>query len=278
MQTNKIQIFVDDILQQKNLLEHLNVPYKLKISGSSKKLYCKHDGVEHIYKDTVTEYSMKELIFIKKVRNEIISNCKAWEKKNKRKIEKHISYYIDYSKNMPYSVSNCIEIDLNSAYWYLAHDMGYISNETFQMGLDIDREGNLIYRKKVRLAALGSIARLDRFITWDGLGTQHENYELWTERNEYAKAFFNISRYIYDIMNCCASVLGKDFLFFWVDAIFFINRPENISNVVDVIEQAGLKYKQYYISKFEFVKKDSKITVTSPDHKELNRTFNLKKV
>lgn len=259
----KIQI--SNILAQRELLMKNSEDFNVILTNSVKKIEC--NGVQ--YFNVLSEFTNIELNFIKKVRREIIERCKAYELKH-GKIETLKCNYVNWSIELPFSCSKVWEVDMNSAYWTFAEHLGYISPETYKIGLE--------QRKKVRLAALGSVAKGEKVIQYK----KGEYFDSYVIRNEYAKAFYNVSRYIYDIMAICKAALGEDYLFFWTDAIFFKYSKkgaeiDNLKLVKDIILEAGLESKEYFISDFKFNKTDKQIIVKSEGHKRYSRTFNLSK-
>lgn len=100
------------------------------------------------------------------------------------------------------------EIDLNSAYWEIAHKLGYISEKTYKAGLKVS--------KPARLAALGSAAKVSLFYHFDG---RRENF-IKEERRETAPAFFHICKTLGELMLKVTANI-QDFVFgYYVDAFF----------------------------------------------------------
>lgn len=256
------KIGVLDVMAQKELILSMDkrASFDIILSGSVKKLI--HGNIE--YSNMLSIFSMDELRFIRKVKNEIIKNCQIYEKTS-GKIPSYYCPYVNWSKNLPYNSENLVEIDISGAYWQGAFQGGYISESVYNEGFN--------YRKKVKLASLGSIAKREIVFKYENgkfLRTEP------TKRHEYSKAFFNISRYIYDVMNLCAISLGNSYLFFWVDAIFFENSPKNVNLVTEILRDCDMDFKQYNIEKFNFDKKTGIATVSSNGHERKIRKFNFK--
>lgn len=256
----KIEIKNIEAQYQLILQQNPKANFKIILSGATRKII--HN--EAVYTNMFNKFSFKELLFIKKVRTNIISNCEAYEAKN-GSIPKYECSYVDWSNNIPINCENICEIDLNAAYWEIAFQSGYISPEIYNEGFN--------FRKKIRLVSLGSIAKNEKIIEYkDG-----EYFGITENRHKYAKIFFNISRYVYDIMNICKDFLGKDYLFFWVDAIFFKNSDSNRAMIHEILNDAEMKFKTYHIKKLEFDKKLNIVKVSSDEHSANIRQFNLKK-
>ena len=257
-----MRIEIKNIEAQYNLILQQNktANFDLVISGSTRKIL--HEG--DIYTNMVSNFSLKELIFIKKVRNDIIKNCTEYEAKNGA-IPNHQCSYVDWDSKLPFNCSKVCEIDLNAAYWEMAFQCGYISPAIYNEGFN--------FRKKIRLVSLGSIAKNEKTVSYRN-GEFHSITEF---RHKYAKVFFNISRYIYDIMNICKGILGKNYLFFWVDAIFFINEVGAKEQIFEILQDSEMNYKTYLIDNFNFDAKKQIVTITSGEHKNQLRQFNLKK-
>ena len=110
--------------------------------------------------------------------------------------------------------NNVTEVDLNKAYWILAHKMGYLSKEIYEEGLTVD--------KMTRLIAWGSIAASARVYRVD-----HENRKQLIEEkvNRVTRSyFFDVAHELGQHMSEVLSSHSQSVLFYWVDAFFIKGR------------------------------------------------------
>ena len=83
-----------------------------------------------------------------------------------------------------------------------------------------------------------------------------------TIRNyETENIWFAICHRVSEIMKVLVSDLGGDFLFYWVDGIYFKRTDENIKKVTDFLESCSYECKFEDVSKVEFF--DDKFLVYS---------------
>jgi len=108
---------------------------------------------------------------------------------------------------------NCVQMDLNRAYWKFAFKEGFISQEIFSEGLEVD--------KSIRLIAFGAIAGVKHEYTFDALNNRY----VYTAKivNEKTRSyFFHVSSEIDKIMMELFKT-SNHCLFYWVDALFLKN-------------------------------------------------------
>ena len=170
--------------------------------------------------------------------------------------------YFDFYLRKEGVFKNVVEIDINSAYWILAYKMGYISEEQYNKGLDLE--------KIERLSVLGSIARIQYIFQYiDG-------EPMTAERNVSANgriAFFNICSKLGNIMSDIVNENGRNFFFFfWVDAFFCSSHIAD--SVVESIKSRGLDCKIKKMSSISVKKeKDTfKVFATQKGSKLRNST------
>jgi len=140
-------------------------------------------------------------------------------------------------KNEDYDTKNeTIGIDIDNAYWSIAHLKGYISENTYKKGLEKDN------MKAIRLSALSSLGKEKCYKVYKkGKYIHDEIHNKDLKRQE----IYNDIRYTtYGIMYECAEVLQNDFHSWKTDCIFFKKSKKNIKMVKDLIESYGLTCKQ----------------------------------
>lgn len=161
----------------------------------------------------------------------------------KRDIERYIK---DYGYITPFDELpvNCINeyydkdrgyvgIDVDNAYWSVAHLKGYISENTFRKGLDLD--------KSVRLSALSSLGKSRAYQVYvDG---EISHTELVKGSGEIENFYIDIRYSTYGVMREIAELLGEDFYSWQTDCINFYDTKENRRVVKAMITNYGLECK-----------------------------------
>lgn len=151
--------------------------------------------------------------------------------------EKKLQYYSHALK--PCSYKEVMNIDIKNAYASILFNDGFISPETFQYLEKI--------QKLDRLASLGMLAYKRNIFEY----VEGELKNTSVKIGEFRDVFFYCVRKTAEIMRECEEVLGKDFLFTWVDGIYFRKLSRNIILVSEILETHKLKYTIEKLSKFE---------------------------
>lgn len=156
-----------------------------------------------------------------------------------------ISYY--RFNSIPEETGEVMEIDVNKAYWELAHRYGYISSEIYQAGLDTEKIGKL-----TRLVALGSLASKKKVFQFDGQNYHPIGYQFDPVLRSY---FFHVSLELDLIMNRIFTDIGESALFYWFDA-FFVS-PEVAGYIENELNREGLGIKKQPIREVKKIKSNS---------------------
>lgn len=194
------------------------------------------------YLCTQNKLSGKELGFIRRVKSEVSRRAGAPEKWG----AEDVSFFRMNREILPGTYCNFLEIDVNSAYWNLAHKLGFLGDEVYWQGLEV--------RKPVRLIALGACATTKRIYSYD---TKSGRYSFDGSRFDPKTrwVFFRVAAELGDIMEKVILKVGREnFLGYWVDA--FLVDSGRKERVKDVIRSLGLSCK---------VKDLSSITVKNID-------------
>ena len=144
---------------------------------------------------------------------------------------------IEYSGNIDERLFGKVTgTDLNHAYWRIAYLKGIISELTYLKGLPDEF-------KSVRLAALSTMGQQKKYqIIKDGMLT-HE-YKI-IKGNEQLQNVYKLIRYTcYRYMNQVRKMLGKDFLCYKTDCIYYIDTKQNRKKVNDFFMKKDLLIKQ----------------------------------
>lgn len=129
----------------------------------------------------------------------------------------------------------CDEVDLNKAYWVAAHKVGVISDEIFQEGLSSGLS------KIELLACIGTMAKVQKERSYDG---QRYQKSVTLQDSALTKHIWRAVSYQVDkCMQDCARALGKEFLFYWTDAVFFHSTPANKALVDSAVKAHGFESK-----------------------------------
>lgn len=126
--------------------------------------------------------------------------------------------------------------DLNHAYWRIAYNLGIISELTYTKGLSDEF-------KAVRLAALSTLGAEKKYkVIRDGKIT----YDIKTiEGDKELQQIYKLIRFTcYRYMNQVKKILGKDFLCYKTDAIYYTDTKQNRKIVKEFFESKNLLTKQ----------------------------------
>lgn len=128
--------------------------------------------------------------------------------------------------------------DLNSAYWTIAYNLGIISKNTYEKGIGNDL-------KQIRLATLSTLGSGKKYyVIKDGELT---NDEVCIGSDEKLADVYRLIRYTcYMYMNHLKNKLGKSFVAYRTDCIYYIDTKENRSIVHKYFKSKKLTYKQLY--------------------------------
>lgn len=183
-------------------------------TATSSTIVIRQHRCRYVYNQTGDKYNFKNFHLFAQIRREVLKNI---EKKGLHVPiirSSDIDYYAFaqelYQVKDKKDIPDVWELDINMAYYNAAYALGYISKEFYEKCKTLD--------KKVRLRLIGSIAILKtKFIYRHG-----RLDDVQTVSNPLLRsAWFHICRYVADAMRDMAKILGKDFMFFWVDGIVF---------------------------------------------------------
>ena len=126
--------------------------------------------------------------------------------------------------------------DLNHAYWRIAYNLGIISENTYERGLNDDF-------KEVRLAALSTLGGRKKYNKIkDGVITDEV---LVIDGDEDLRKIYTLIRYTcYKYMTEVKKILGRDFLCYKTDCIYYIDSDKNRKKVQDFFHKKDLLMKQ----------------------------------
>lgn len=241
-----------------NVLMDFGIPHHVFLTNNSTKIKCS----DATYLVSDRHLSFKDLAFIQKVK-------RYAEKVGKPKSiydSKDIQYFKMYHKKDGL-YTDVVEMDVNKAYWQIAYNLGYLSKEIYEKGLEVD--------KMTRLISFGSVATnkaMYKYIPdFKGDGGQVGKYDYQGEEiNKVTRSyFFEVAKRLDIIMGKVARKIGKEnILFYWVDA-FFVKRSA-VPYMTYLIEQEGLSLKKKEISSISFQKQGSVMKVLVVEKGEIS--------
>lgn len=219
------------IKKKTKVLHKQSMSYTLVVGGSSYTLDSP------LFKDKAfsrSNLTNQDLVFIKKVKRHVLKN-KIYVNFLDQYFPSDISY-MDVNPNLQnQKFPNAIEIDVNEAYWKTAYILGIIDEAIYEEG----KKGKL--GKYTRLVALGALAkRVTKFVYVDGKFSHKE--EVRSELTE--NVWYSICKRLSDVMQGAKKILGDDYLFYWVDGIYFINTKANRKKITKYFLKNGYTSKE----------------------------------
>lgn len=205
------------------------------------------DLYKHIYIFSGEIVSYKDMHLLREVKQEVTSQTKSIEV---GELNENVTYFdfsntvkdIELDSGTMYSLDKVCEVDITKAYYYTAHKLGYISTEFFNMCLDLP--------KPKRLRLIGSIATKKKIEVWEG-GQMVEYFSKTDEK--LRQCWFNIIRYTDNVMKEVKNKLDDDFIFYWVDGIYFKDRGYNVQIAKSIFEKFDFSVTYEKLQKIEAV-------------------------
>jgi hypothetical protein len=236
----------DDIRSKTEFLYGRKTPFRYVRTGNSYELYSSVWNCKSFRKGFTSE----DLQFIKKVKRQA-KNPDIIIKYIDKDYQANPIEYIKVNENIKVGdrFDNVICVDINSAYWVSAFQLGIIDEEIYQKGKKIN--------KIVRLAALGSLAKKTETFEFDG----ERMIKKTVERSyETENLWFSICDKVGSLMSKLSKRIGNDFITYWVDGIYFVNTPENYKIITETFKNEGYACKIEQVSSIVFNQSDFVIT------------------
>ena len=148
----------------------------------------------------------------------------------------YINTKFDYEKDV-------IGMDINNAYWHVALLKGYITEVTYEKGLE--KEG----LKSIRLASLSSLGKSRVYNVYEN--GEHKLDEKVKTNDSLQNVYLDIRYSTYGVMREIARELGDDFCSWKTDCVFFHDTFQNREKVRAIIESYGLECKIEYKNKLK---------------------------
>jgi hypothetical protein len=247
------------LLEKQKVLIDMDEEYTIKVVNGNYELISNMFTHKTFKK---SEYTMDELKFIKSVRSYI--------KRNEIYLLPHFQDNQVFPQDVHYvkvarvpmfkKFDNVCEVDIDQAYWETAYQLGIISDDIYVKG----SKGNI--SKKARLTALGSLAKKTYNYKFKGdklLDTIIDKEPL------LENLWFTICKRVSDVMHQVIEELNGDFIFYWVDGIYFQNTKENVAAAMNVFIENGYQSKFKKVNQIYF--HETGFTVN--DYGEIKREF-----
>lgn len=232
---------------------------------------------------TVSRYSRKiKILDESKPRTSFYSNTRInfkvfhIAKELKKELEKSISFVNSYMATKDYEYSICndylgdfcakevVNVDLNSAYLTVLHRDGFISDELYNKINDVD--------KKSRLVLIGLLAYEPEI--WEFKGGERTNIK--REGNPFRNFFFYCVQQVSDCMKETYNLIRNDFIFSWVDGIYFICDGFLKDLSVELIKKRGFCCSVETCKDFVFEKKERFVNISFFSEDGTKKIFNVK--
>jgi len=232
--------YKSDFFDYVKFMEEIREPFRIEYTNGMYQIFSALHGKREFKNGTI---SMKGMNFIKTIKNRIIKSEIIEKIPKKTPKELGLKYLLFNDHYMGKTMDNIIELDLNSAYWKSAYKLGIISKKDYYKGLQ--------QPKLERLASLGSLAKTVRVREFNG--RKYSKVTIKNDSQDTRHVWFAISSEVDKLMLKCAKELKDQFVFYWVDALFFIDTPENRKKVQSMVKEAGYdsKFIKILFAKFD---------------------------
>lgn len=167
------------------------------------------------------------------------------------KIRKHEVEFFEHDFRSNFFTPEITNIDLSNAYATILYNEGYITEKTFKHLSKL--------HKSERLGSIGMLASKKYSFDYDESG-QIAKYTLIT--GKYENFFFYCAKKTQEIMRDLRKICGKNFLFIWVDSVYFRPDPEIEALVKEHITLSGFKFKRDLLKDFAINIVNGKVKLT----------------
>lgn len=182
-----------------------------------------------------------------------------------------------YDTGTIYTIDNVIEADITKAYYRTALNLKLITEDFYNRCLEIP--------KNDRLRLIGSIATF-KTIQHYRKGILQEDMTEIIEDENLREAWFKICSYVDEAMQVFKACLKDNFLFYWVDGIYFRDfdtvedfvKEAGFSNNIDYIfaevsKNYNFEWKTQKLQRFELLNKGNCLEINITDSKGRKRPF-----
>jgi hypothetical protein len=237
------------------------VDFKLKLSNYTTEIIC-------------PEIPFFNINYLKKPQNNAVFSAAhkikhdltIWTANEMPELKKQDCKYFDMSARVKKITSTqCTNIDLTAAYITILFNDFFISEETFNFVMRLP--------KLDRLAAVGMLASHKQIFTYqNGIPIIFEEIT-----NPLENYFYYCVNRTAEIMDKVKLKLENDFIFTWVDSIYFIDNDNKVNEwlVSEMIKDEGLKFKVKTCDFLQIKEHENFVNITFYDPDRDLKTFNI---
>ena len=216
---------------------------ELPVSLSALELDSKAKGRRMIFSEQ--HFKKRDLHLFNAIKKEVTKNIEG------KTIPHHEGALYNHFRKHFYALGSgemmefedCIEFDINKAYYNVAYKLGYIGKEFYEKCLGLE--------KFTRLALIGSIAT-QKYVYHFEKG-KCEEYEI-NKDERLRRVWFHIVSVVDDCLFAFAKLAGDNFLMYWVDGIY-LQKYKSMNIDLQIIESKyGVEFSKVDIDKIEIVK------------------------
>lgn len=199
----------------------LGVPFELTLSNYTTKIKSKMHHI-HFMKNA---QSNRTFAAFSKVKSDVV-------KKQIPCISPYsVSYFSSNIFEKDFFADVIYNIDLKAAYATVLLNDKFISKETYNYIMKLP--------KMERLICIGMLAGKKNIFEIDGSGNVIKDETIISATSDY---FFYCVQRTYEIMNEARFILNENFLFSWVDGIYFLdNENKSYNELLEFFSQKGFK-------------------------------------
>ena len=233
----------------------LDVPYYIKHGTYTTTLESEELGK---HKFIVNNYSNRVFIARNKVKKDVLESDIAKEVMAQNYTK--TNFGVDNKLNN-FFIDKVYNIDLSSAYVYAIYNCGMITKDTFNYLQTL--------KKGERLPSLVMLASSHTKFLFQG----GKCLDYSVHREPTAPIFYRLIQEVNDIMEECRWILGSDYIFHWVDGIFFrYDTPaKKIKMVEEVLNEIQFPYKYESVEDFSFHKDSENFVISMLKNGERKR-------
>jgi hypothetical protein len=191
--------------------------------------------------------SFRELSLMSQFKKQVKANAHKCSAVDVRKIK-----YFDYSKKTHIGLEpgevrvfkKCIEIDISAAYLYAFLNYGLIDETLFNKIIALQK-----FKRLPIMGAIASIKEVSEYVNGVKVSTEI------LKNDELRNAWFFVSLKIDEMLNQCVILSGNDYLFYYVDGIYF-NANEALKNkIINYFKNKNFKSNTVICEKIEVINK-----------------------
>lgn len=242
-QIKKVKALMDKESARSHLkfLKTTNLPYTIKVSNYTTEIESEALGTIQFIK---TERSVKMFAAYAKIKSDI---------KNKKTpiVDKSQLRYFNHDFKKDFFIDEVYNVDLKSAYATVLYNDNFISEKTFQY--------------------ISSIPKLDRLASVGMLASKKIVFEYGFDNklNDVSKIvsptenfFFHCVKRTDEIMNELKFIAYEDYLFTWVDGIYFKPEDEKFLEMEKYLTAINYKFSFEVLKNFSVTVKNKKVKLS----------------